>query len=91
LGESEVWDLPHRKLNASETQPATQLGFRKGETGELVPVPEQQTAIRKMIALRDQRLSFRLISEQIAAEAGFKLSHVGVRGVLATAKRRIAA
>ena len=44
-----------------------------------------------MIALRGQGLSFRLISEQIAAEAGFRLSHVGVRGVLATAEQRIAA
>jgi hypothetical protein len=43
-----------------------------------------------MIALRAKGLSFRLIAEQIAAEAGHKLSHVGVRSVLATVDRRIA-
>jgi putative DNA-invertase from lambdoid prophage Rac len=67
------------------------FGWQQGESGELIPIPEQQAAIRNTIALRDEGLSFRLISEHIAVEAGFKLFHVGVRGVLATAERRIAA
>jgi putative DNA-invertase from lambdoid prophage Rac len=67
------------------------FGWRIGEAGELLPVPEQQQAIRKMVNLRGQGLSFRLIGEQIAAETGHKLTHVGVRGILADAQRRIAA
>lgn len=67
------------------------FGWKLTEDGQLVAIPEQQAAIRKMVKLRGQGLSFRLIGEQIAAETGHKLTHVGVRGILADAERRIAA
>ena len=67
------------------------FGWKLTEDGQLIAIPEQQAAIRKMVKLRGQGLSFRLIGEQIAAETGHKLTHVGVRGILADAERRIAA
>jgi putative DNA-invertase from lambdoid prophage Rac len=57
------------------------FGWKLAEGGQIVPVPEQQAATRKMVKLRGQGLSFRLIGEQIAAETGHKLTHVGVRGI----------
>jgi putative DNA-invertase from lambdoid prophage Rac len=35
------------------------FGFRKGDDGELVPVPEQQAAIRKMLKLKAENYSLR--------------------------------
>jgi putative DNA-invertase from lambdoid prophage Rac len=52
------------------------------EDGALVEVPEQQHAIQLIIELRHQGLSLRSISASIAAE-GVKLSHEGVKKVLA--------
>jgi DNA invertase Pin-like site-specific DNA recombinase len=52
------------------------------EDGALIEVPEQQHAIQLIIELRRQGLSLRGISASIAAE-GVKLSHEGVKKVLA--------
>jgi DNA invertase Pin-like site-specific DNA recombinase len=52
------------------------------EDGALIEVPEQQHAIKLIIELRRQGLSLRAISASIAAE-GVKLSHEGVKKVLA--------
>jgi putative DNA-invertase from lambdoid prophage Rac len=60
------------------------FGFKKGETGDLVPVPEQQAAIRKMKKLRDQGESLRSISAAMKA-SGIELSHVGVGNALKAA------
>jgi len=49
--------------------------------GELVEVPEQQDAIRKMRDLHAAKVSLRSISEQMKAD-GFTLSHQGVAEVL---------
>ncbi len=58
------------------------FGWQVGEDGALIEVPEQQRAIRRIIELRRQGLSLRGISATIAAE-GVKLSHEGVKNVLA--------
>jgi putative DNA-invertase from lambdoid prophage Rac len=50
-------------------------------TGELIKVPKQQAAIRKMRKLREGEMSLRAISEAMKA-AGFNLSHQGVAEVL---------
>ena len=57
------------------------FGFRRGESGELVPCEAEQEAIREMIALRAQGRPLRAIAEAVAAK-GHKLSHEGVAGVL---------
>lgn len=56
-------------------------GWRVGDAGELVPVPEQQRAIRRMRELRAKGLSFRAIQARLA-KRGTVLSHMGVRKVL---------
>ena len=61
------------------------FGWQVGEDGALIEVPEQQRAIRRIIELRRQGLSLRGISATIAAE-GVKLSHEGVKNVLAVVK-----
>ena len=60
------------------------FGWRIGERGALVELPEQQRAIQRIIELRQNGLSLRAISALIAAE-GVKLSHEGVKNVLAAA------
>jgi putative DNA-invertase from lambdoid prophage Rac len=57
------------------------FGFRRGESGELVPHEAEQEAIREMIALRAQGKPLRAIAHAVAAK-GHKLSHEGVAGVL---------
>jgi putative DNA-invertase from lambdoid prophage Rac len=59
------------------------FGFRKGDDGELVPIPEQQAAIRKMKRLRAQGMALRPIAEAMRAE-GVQISHVGVQAALAS-------
>jgi hypothetical protein len=46
---------------------AVPWGYRVGEAGELVPIPEQQAAIRRMRKLRDQGLALRAIADRLAA------------------------
>jgi DNA invertase Pin-like site-specific DNA recombinase len=60
------------------------FGWRIGEDGALIEVPDQQSAIRRIIELRRKGLSLRAISASIAAE-GVKLSHEGVKKVLIAA------
>jgi DNA invertase Pin-like site-specific DNA recombinase len=62
-------------------------GYRLGDTGELVPIPEQQAALRRMRELRDQGLSLRAIADQMKT-AGFSISHAGVKNALAAAAMR---
>jgi DNA invertase Pin-like site-specific DNA recombinase len=60
---------------------AVPFGWRQGEAGTLEPVPEQQPAIRKMLRLRSQGLSYRAISARLKA-SGVLLSHTGVKAAL---------
>ena len=60
------------------------FGWRVGEAGELVPVPEQQAAIKRTRRLKDQGLALRAIADRMTA-AGIQISHVGVKKALAAA------
>jgi putative DNA-invertase from lambdoid prophage Rac len=60
------------------------FGFRRGESGELIPHKGEQEAIREMIALRAQGRALRAIAEAMTAK-GHRLSHEGVAGVLRAA------
>jgi DNA invertase Pin-like site-specific DNA recombinase len=60
------------------------FGWRVGEDGSLVEEPDQQRAIRRIVELRRQGLALRAISAALAAD-GIRLSHEGVKGVLAAA------
>ena len=60
------------------------FGWRVGEAGDLVEVPDQQQALQQMRALRGQGLSLRSVADQMAA-AGVSISHVGVKNALAAA------
>jgi hypothetical protein len=57
------------------------FGFRRGESGELVPHEGEQQAIREMAALRAEGRPLRAIAEALRAK-GFRISHEGVKGVL---------
>jgi putative DNA-invertase from lambdoid prophage Rac len=58
------------------------FGWRVGEGGDLVRVPEQQAAIDRIHALRAEGLSLHKIAAALKAE-GISLSHMGVKKVLA--------
>src|SRR3954462_7496369 len=58
------------------------FGWRVGEDGQLVPVPEKQVALRQMRALRAEGVSLRGIVDRMAA-AGHKIPPQGVKLVLA--------
>ena len=58
------------------------FGYRRGELGELMPHVAEQAAIREMLALRAQGKALRAIAKAMQAK-GFKISHEGVKGVLA--------
>jgi putative DNA-invertase from lambdoid prophage Rac len=60
------------------------FGWRIGADGALIEEPGQQSAIKRIIELRRDGLSLRAISASIAAE-GVKLSHEGVKKILAGA------
>jgi DNA invertase Pin-like site-specific DNA recombinase len=57
------------------------FGFRHNEQKNLVPVPEQQAAIRQMHRLKAKGLSLRAIAARMA-EGGVRISHVAVRRAL---------
>ena len=57
------------------------FGYRRGESGELVPHEGEQEAIRDMAALRARGRPLRAIAEAVRAK-GVKISHDGVAGVL---------
>ena len=59
------------------------FGWRVGDEGELVEIPEQQAAIRRMQALRAEGKSLRAIAAALATE-GVKISHEGVKHALAS-------
>jgi DNA invertase Pin-like site-specific DNA recombinase len=61
------------------------FGYRRGEHGQLTPHKAEQAAIRQMLALRAQGKALRAIAEAMQAK-GFKISHEGVKGVLAAHK-----
>ena len=65
---------------------AVPWGYRVGDAGELVAIPEQQAAIRRMRKLRDQGLALRTIAEKMKA-SGVSISHAGVKNALAAADR----
>jgi putative DNA-invertase from lambdoid prophage Rac len=65
---------------------AVPWGYRVGPVGELVPIPEQQAAIRQMRQLRDQGLTLRAIAEEMR-KTGVSISHAGVKNALAAAFR----
>jgi DNA invertase Pin-like site-specific DNA recombinase len=58
------------------------FGYRRGERGELEPHKAEQAAIREMVALRARGKALRAIAAAMKAK-GFKISHEGVKGVLA--------
>jgi putative DNA-invertase from lambdoid prophage Rac len=57
------------------------FGFRRGDSGELIPHEAEQEAIREIRSLRAKGKALRSIAEAVAAK-GHKLSHEGVAGVL---------
>jgi hypothetical protein len=59
------------------------FGWRLGDAGELVEVPEQQQAIQRMRELRRAGKPLRAIAGEMAA-AGHQLSHAGVAKILGT-------
>ena len=58
------------------------FGYRRSEHGQLATHKAEQAAILEMIALRAQGKALRAIAEAMQAK-GFKISHEGVKGVLA--------
>jgi putative DNA-invertase from lambdoid prophage Rac len=60
------------------------FGWQVGHDGELVEVPTEQAAIRRIMDLRRAGLSLRAISEAMKGE-GINLSHVGVKSVISAA------
>ena len=62
------------------------FGWRVGDDGELIEVPEQQAAIERAREMRRKRASLRAIAAALAEE-GIKLSHEGVKRILAADDR----
>ena len=58
------------------------FGYRRGESGELVPHEGEREAIRERVALRAQGRPLRAIAEALRAKKGHRISHEGVAGVL---------
>ena len=58
------------------------FGWQVGPEGDLIEVPQQQAAIQRARELRQQGLSLRAISAALAQD-GTKLSHEGVKNLLA--------
>ena len=57
------------------------FGYRRDDTGELVPHESQQEAIREAVALKDGGASLRAIADALQAK-GHTISHVAVSRVL---------
>lgn len=60
----------------------TPFGWSVEEGGDLVPVPDEQEALRQMRQLRAEGLSLRTIAERVSAN-GRRISHVSVKNLLA--------
>lgn len=58
------------------------FGWQVGDDGKLQQDPNQQTFIRKMVQLKNDRWSYRDISIKMQEEHGLKLSHEGIRRIL---------
>ncbi len=58
------------------------FGRRVDDEGYLVDNPEEQELIRVIIALRQERCSYRRIAGRLQEEYGFRISHEGVRRVV---------
>ena len=71
-------DQKARGLYLGGTMP---FGYRRGESGELVPVDAEQEAIREMVTLRGQGQALRAIANAMRAK-GRRISHEGVRAAL---------
>lgn len=56
-------------------------GWQVGKDGELVPIPAQQAALKRMRKLRQSGLSLRAIAEKMRA-SGVAISHQGVKTAL---------
>ena len=63
------------------------FGWIVGDDGDLVEVPEQQAAIRRMVELKQAGQSLRAIADAMKA-GGFDLSHVGVKKIVNAALGR---
>jgi DNA invertase Pin-like site-specific DNA recombinase len=57
------------------------FGFRRGESGELIPNEAEHEAIREMVAMRGEGKPLRAIADAVQAK-GHQISHEGVAGVL---------
>jgi len=62
------------------------FGFRLGDQGELIEVPDQQGAIARMMAMRQAGASLRNIAEAMQA-VGFDLSHVSIKKIVERQKQ----
>lgn len=60
------------------------FGWRVGDTGELVAIPEQQQALQRMRKLRAKGTALRTIAAEMQAQ-GVQISHGGVKKALAAA------
>jgi DNA invertase Pin-like site-specific DNA recombinase len=63
------------------------FGWRVGVSGELIEVPGQQQAIRRMAEMRHDGASLRAIAAAMS-EAGHRLSHEGVKKVISASPYR---
>jgi putative DNA-invertase from lambdoid prophage Rac len=57
------------------------FGWRVGDDGALVEVPEQQRALKRMRKLRDDGMPLRTIAERMQTW-GIQISHMGVKTAL---------
>jgi hypothetical protein len=73
---------PSRRHPQASKTALSQPPYRRGEHGQLAPHEGEQEAIRQMVALRAKGKALRAIAEAMKAK-GFKISHEGVKGVLA--------
>jgi len=83
--------FPRKLLNCDASHapalPGSPCQHAVGDRGELVPIPDQQAALRRMQQLRDQGLALRAIADRMKS-AGVSISHAGVKNALAAAQGR---
>jgi hypothetical protein len=80
-------DQRHRGRYLGGTPP---FGWRVGEAGVLIPVPDQQRALKRMQTLRAKGLALRAIADEMTA-VGVQISHMGVKKALAAADQQASA
>jgi len=64
------------------------FGWRLGNAGELMELPEQQRAIRRMKELREAGMSLRAIANEMAG-GGYRLSHEGVKKIIGASRPNV--